>query len=261
MALSRFYIDSPLSAGSLENLPDSVGHHIRKVLRLRDGDTIGLWNGDGQLRLAHLKMSDRTVAAAVASIEPGLPEPGLHISLIQGLPEGDKMDWIIEKACESGVTAIYPVQARRSVVRLSGERMAKRHAHWQRVAIAACSQCGRTRLPVIHPLTDAESAFQNSRSNDPQALPWLLSPAADRSACEALRLYLKHRDANEPSASPPALLMAVGPEGGWDDKELQLAGATGFQAVSLGALTLRTETAGLFASAQALAWQQAWQKR
>jgi 16S rRNA (uracil1498-N3)-methyltransferase len=258
--MHRFFVPADLTPGTECHLPADVSHHIRKVLRLRDGEPIALWNGDGQLRLARLTHKEAGLHARVESTEPVQAPEALKITLMQGLPEGDKMDWIVEKACEIGVCALWPVQAHRSVVRLHGERLIKRQAHWQRVAIAACSQSGRTWLPTLYPVCDSQQAFGTLAQTTKGALLWCLSPSGVESAVDAFREFVEARQRKTSQAdehadpAPPHLILAVGPEGGWDDKEEGAAKSAGFGLICLGQRVLRTETAGLYASAQAQAW-------
>jgi 16S rRNA (uracil1498-N3)-methyltransferase len=158
-------------------------------------------------------------------------EPALRLGLAQGLPEADKMDWIIQKAVELGVAWIQPLVCDRSVVRLSAERAARREAHWQRVVLAACEQSGRNRVPQLRP-TLPFMAWIAAPAAGPR---WMLSPGAQPIARHA------------PPASPLELL--VGPEGGLSERERDLAGSQGCESVALGPRILRTETAPIAALA------------
>jgi 16S rRNA (uracil1498-N3)-methyltransferase len=151
---------------------------------------------------------------------------------VQGLPEADKMDWILQKSVELGVAWVQPVVCERSVVRLSGERAARREAHWQRVVVAACEQCGRNRVPELRPTL----AFRDWAAQPSQAGRWMLAPGAAESLA-----------ARPPPAGPVELL--VGPEGGLSERELDIAATIGFAALSLGPRVLRAETAPLAALA------------
>lgn len=248
----RFYISDPLPPGSTQTLPGPVAHHIRKVLRLRDGETVHLWNGDGAYREATLNLRADGVIATVGMALPTQAASTPRITLVQALPEGDKMDWIIEKACETGVERIVPVQARRSVVRLSAERAAKRFEHWTRVAIAACSQCGRARLPQIDAVSTPLSAFEAVAAG--HALSLFLSPAAELSAGTAVQQQLARQTHSGDAEPGDGIALAIGPEGGWDPAEEADALRAGLTAVKLAGHTLRTETAGLYVVAQIRAW-------
>lgn len=241
MATPRFYVPQPLSAGALPLLPDDVAHHAIRVLRLEPGAPILLFNGEGGVYQAALQVQGKQAYAAISAFDPAEAELAGHLTLVQGIAAGDKMDWIIEKAVELGAAAVVPIAARRSVLRLSGSRLEKRVQHWRRIARAACEQCGRNRLPHIA---------------EPMPLGlWLERPPADSS----LRL-LCHPEAEPTLAAalagqPPASLqLLVGPEGGWADEELELADRHGARRVRFGPRVLRTETAGvaLIAAATAL---------
>jgi 16S rRNA (uracil1498-N3)-methyltransferase len=159
-------------------------------------------------------------------------ESPLAVTLIQAVQAGEKMDFTIQKAVELGVSQIVPVDSRRSVTRLSGERAGRRVAHWQGVAASACEQCGRNQVPQVAPLEKLES--------------WLARPADG-----ALRLMLAP-DAEHALADlqpVPNVQMLIGAEGGLDPQEVQAARQVGFQAVRLGPRVLRTETAALAALA------------
>lgn len=231
MPAPRFYCDVPLTAGARVALPDALAHHALRVLRLRAGETIALFNGQGGEYPAVLEIDGKAGYAQLGDFDPREAELAGRITLVQGLPSGDKMDWVVEKAVELGAARVSPIAAQRSVLQLSGPRLEKRVAHWQRIAQSAAEQCGRNRLMAVDaPQTLAE---------------WLAEPA------DGLRL-LCHPEAAEDlagmlRAAPglPALTLLVGPEGGWSDKELDLARQAGVQAVRFGPRVLRTETAGL----------------
>ncbi len=236
--IARFHCPLPLAPGAHVELPDEAAHHAIKVLRLTAGDVVSLFDGRGGEWLGRLGRAGKTVTVQLEGFEDADREAPLAVTLVQGLPAADKMDWIIQKGVELGVAAFRPVAARRSVIRLSGERMARRVAHWQAVAIAACEQCGRNRVPEVAALVDlpqflGEPAAQNE-------LRLVLAPGAGLRLAELPR-----------PAGPVALL--IGPEGGFEEGELAAAKFAGFQAVALGPRVLRTETAGLAALAALMA--------
>ncbi|AKQ54820.1 16S rRNA (uracil(1498)-N(3))-methyltransferase [Bordetella hinzii] len=231
MSLPRFYCDTPLAAGQRLPLPDALAHHAIRVLRLRDGADIVLFDGRGGEYPARLEIEGRT---GHAQLGPHLAReaelPG-RIVLVQGLPSGDKMDWIVEKAVELGAAAVVPIAAQRSVLQLSGPRLEKRLAHWRRVAQSAAEQCGRNRLTEV-------AAPQTLRD-------WLARPA------EGLRLMCHPQAADDlpgwlaRQSAPAALTLMVGPEGGWSEEEIAAARTAGVASLRLGPRVLRTETAGL----------------
>jgi 16S rRNA (uracil1498-N3)-methyltransferase len=215
-------------------LPDAVAHHALKVLRLRVGDELVLFDGGGGEYPGCVTEAARRLVVMLGEWRDVDCEPPLAMTLAQALPSGDKMDLVVQKAVELGVSAIQPLQAKRSVVRLSGERLEKRGAHWQQVALAACEQSGRNRLPQVRPLVD---------------LPhWLAQPAATGE----LRLLLSpHQGVRLAEVPRPmaGVTLLVGPEGGLESAEEEMARSVGFVPVRLGPRVLRTETAGLAALA------------
>jgi len=236
MRLSRFFIDTPLSLGEHE-LPEAQAHYIARVLRMAEGDALQVFDGSGQeFRGILVEVGKKRVRISLDESFAGQPESPLRIHLGQGLSRGERMDWAIQKATELGVDQITPIFSERCEVRLKDERADKRLLHWRQVAISACEQCGRSKVPVIHPpllLAD-----------------WLKQTAAD------LKLVL-HPVAQplESHARPETLAFLIGPEGGLSDAEVEQAQGTGFLPARLGPRVLRTETAPVVALAVA---QQLW---
>lgn len=232
--MPRFYCPQPLAAEMLADLPEAVAHHLH-VLRLQPGSELTLFNGEGgQYRAVLEESGKRRAVARVTAFEPVEVETPYPVTLAQGLPEGSKMDWIIEKAVELGVAAICPLAAARSVVKLSGERAEKRHAHWQGVIVAASEQCGRNRLAQLAPVADYAS--------------WLATPATSP------RILLSPRATQSlagwaSSNTPQPVTLVIGPEGGFAPHEEQAAVDGGALMLSIGPRVLRTETAGLAALA------------
>ncbi len=227
---SRFYTPIPLAPGASVDLSPEAAHHAARVLRLSEGDEIRLFNGRGGEWTAHIVRLKPTVHVALDYFDPDNHATDLPITLVQALPAADKMDWVLQKAVELGVSAIQPVAAKRSVVRLSGDKIERRQTHWRNVVIAACEQCGANIVPVVAPLLDL-----------PQYLAQVPAPNATRllmQPCAEMRL----RDL--PSPDGPVTIL-VGPEGGFEESEIELALFTGFKPMRFGPRVLRTETAGL----------------
>src|SRR5690606_3904088 len=183
----------------------------------------------------------------------GTELPG-RIGLVQGLPSGDKMDWIIEKAAELGVSDVFPISAERSIVQLSGGRLEKRQTHWQRIAESASEQSGRNRIMQVHPLQTLGAYLQ--QAND--TLGYLCHPEGGRSLLQALATAASagleaKAELSAPPPAPLALRLLSGPEAGWSPQELRKVQATGIETVTFGARILRTETAGLAMTAAAIA--------
>ncbi|MFZ6773283.1 16S rRNA (uracil(1498)-N(3))-methyltransferase [Undibacterium sp. SXout7W] len=232
--MPRFFCPIPLSIGLLVDLPDTVAHHVF-VLRLQIGDTVQLFNGQGGSYIASL--TDITKKRAAAEIKVFLPEEvelPYSLTLAQALPEGSKMDWIIEKAMELGVSAVQPLASQRCVVKLSPERTEKKMAHWEGVIAAAAEQCGRNRLAHLAPVLDI-SKWLGQQDIHKRIM---LSPRAN----ESLADWARHHP-------PQAVALLIGPEGGLTEEEENMASRQGVLSLSIGSRILRTETAGLAAIA------------
>jgi 16S rRNA (uracil1498-N3)-methyltransferase len=212
-----------------------LAHHLR-VRRINDSDSFSIFDGKGHTAKARLlSLSKQSGKIEITHIETDLHrESPYRIELIQGLAGGDKMDWIIEKAVETGVAKIIPVECERSVLRLHSDhkRSEKRLAHWCAIAEAACEQCDRTIIPQIGAVQDYKNAIGATNAK----IKVLLSPNTN----DSFERFL-HQQA------PEDICIAIGPEGGHSPNEEALAQQAGFQILSLGPRTLRTETAGIVA--------------
>jgi len=221
-----------LRAGGSCLLPEDSAHHAVHVMRLREGDEATLFNGRGGEYAARVASIQRLrVSFDVLQHHAIERESPLRMVLVQGVSSSDRMDYTVRKAVELGVAAIYPVLATRSVARPKGERADNRRAHWQKVAISACEQCGRNRIPTVHPLVDAErySGGEGSRI--------LLSPAAELTFSQACK------------AGNGPFTIAAGPEAGFSAEEVRAFLNAGYVPARIGPRVLRTETAGLAALA------------
>lgn len=229
----RLHADLDLTEGAALALPGSVARHVQ-VLRLQPGDALTLFNGRGGEWAAHIvQIGRREVQVQVgahAGVERELP---LGVFLAVGMPANERMDTLVEKATELGVTALQPLLTARSVMRLAGERAERKVAHWQAVAISGCEQCGRNRVPRVAPIVTFSA--------------WLDALSAPQTGLEQ-RLLLSLGSGTTPPGLPAAGGSAVllsGPEGGLEPAEEAAARARGFTAVTLGQRVLRADTAPL----------------
>lgn len=233
MNAPRFYVPLPLAPGSRIDLPDAAAGHVARVLRMQVGDAVTLFDGAGGEHAGTLlRVARNGVTVQVAEWNAVDRESPLDVTLIQALATGDKMDWIVQKAVELGVTRICPVVMRRSVLRLEGERAEKRVAHWQAIAAGACEQSGRNRVPKIEAVAPMAKFF-----DPPPALSGIALLPGEGTPLPKL----------EPPGGPVAL--AVGPEGGYADEEIAILRRAQFRFVTIGPRVLRTETAGMAALA------------
>lgn len=235
MRLTRSHVDLPLSAGAELVLPEDTANHLLRVLRLGEGDACVLFNGDGHDYPATITLAAKREARvrldAPVAVHTESPRP---LILLQGIARGEKMDLILQKATELGITAIAPVNAERTEVKLDAQRMEKRVAHWHSVIVSACEQSGRARVPSL-------------------SSPKSLADAAAATPANALKLTLdpqgEHRLSTLAAAADTPIVVAIGPEGGWSPRDRETLAAAGFQGLQLGPRILRTETAGLAAIA------------
>lgn len=239
MVMSRFFFPETLPGGGDVRMPDALAHHATRVLRMRDGDLLTLFDGEGGEVAARLQARGKTWWAVLGETTALERESPLELMLVQSLASGDKMDWVVQKAVELGVTTIIPVESERSVAKLSGERARKRVEHWRQVAISACEQSGRNRIPEIEAVTGLRHYLAAERAPHCKLI---CAPGAQ------VRLQQMERP-----AVPVHIL--IGPEGGWSDSELAAVSVAGGVAIALGPRVLRTETAGLAAlSAMQALW-------
>jgi 16S rRNA (uracil1498-N3)-methyltransferase len=232
MAIPRFYCPGPWSAARPVDLPETVARHATSALRLREGDALILFDGNGREGSGFLQRDGKQLYATLTECRDISRESPLAITLVQGISSGDRMDYTLQKAVELGVNEIIPVFMKRSVVRLSDERLARRHAHWQAIVVAACEQCGRNDLPTVATPGD----FDRWLSAPSERLMLLLDPEAPDSL----------RTLTIPTG--PVCLLA-GPEGGFDPLERRAVMARGATGIRLGPRVLRTETAAVAALA------------
>lgn len=238
---SRFFSTDPLPRQALPirvNLAEGAAQHVR-VLRLAVGDAVTLFDGgadQGEASATILALGKKSVEVEITNWTARSVESPLSITLIQALAVGDKMDLIVQKAVELGATQIVPLRAARSTLKLDAERAEKRVAHWHGVAIAACEQCGRNRVPRVAPVCSLDAALAVAKAANARIA--LLHPEGGVS--------LAHWAAAAPGQ---ALAIMVGPEGGFTEQEIAQALALGASLVTFGPRVMRTETAGLAAIA------------
>ncbi|BCT11949.1 TPA: 16S rRNA (uracil(1498)-N(3))-methyltransferase [Neisseria meningitidis] len=231
--MPRFHLPENLSVGQTVALPDNIVRHLN-VLRVRPNENITLFDGKGKAHAARLTVLEkRRAEAEILHEETADAESPLNITLIQSISSGDRMDFTLQKSVELGVTAIQPVISERCIVRLDGERAAKRLARWQEIVISACEQSGRNTVPPVLPIIGYREALDKM-------------PSESTKLIMSINRARKLGDIRQPSG---AIVFMVGPEGGWTEQEEQQAFEAGFQAVTLGKRILRTETAPLAALA------------
>lgn len=226
MATPRIYSPQPLAAGQTLELDDAAARHVGLVLRMKAGQPLTLFNGEGGCFSATIaEASKRSVTVSLDTFHPDEKESPLHVHLAQSVSKGDRMEYAIQKATELGISEITPIYTEHGDVRLKGERATKKQQHWQQVAISACEQCQRNRVPVVHAPVSLKD--------------WLAATQAD------LKLVLHHRTERQLSGydQPETVALLIGPEGGLSAAEIAQAEAAGFNPLALGPRVLRTETA------------------
>jgi len=235
--MTRIHVPGPIEAGRECTLGASQSHHLVNVLRLKPGDALVLFDGAGaEYAASVLRAGRRSVTVAVRERRTVSRESPLAVTLAQAISSGERMDYTIQKAVELGAAAIQPLAASRSIVRLSAERAGRRAAHWQAVAVAACEQCGRNRVPPVAPVLPLDRWLARLPAAGDSDRRILLTPRADQ----------RLRQLEPPRGS--AILLA-GPEGGYTQEEEAAARRAGFVPVSFGPRVLRTETAAVAALA------------
>lgn len=234
MRVNRVHVELPLKVGERLTLPEAAANHLVRVLRLREGDRCVLFNGDGyDCDAVLVSAGKRDSIVEIVERRTIDNDSPLRITLLQGIARGEKMDLILQKATELGAARIVPVFADRTEVRLDGDRLLKRAAHWRSVVVSACEQSWRTRLPDI----DAPCELRAAATCCDASLRLLLDPEGE------------HSLSTLPAIADAQLVIAIGPEGGWSPRDRDILRAAGFTGLRLGPRILRTETAGLAAIA------------
>lgn len=231
MRVTRVYVEAPLLPGQRQQVAGSAANHIARVLRLEVGDVLTLFDGRGGEYAGSIDAIGRGVVSIEVHEHRQLErESPLDLTLAQGISRGERMDWVVQKATELGVSRIIPLLTGRTVVQLDAGQARKKLEHWRAIAVAACEQSGRNRVPEI---------------SRPFSLSGFL-PAASVGTRLLLSPRANQRLAEIPSAVPPVTVL-IGPEGGLSEDEQQGAQAAGFTPVRLGPRVLRTETAAMAA--------------
>lgn len=232
MRITRIHTPGPLTLNAEIPLPSAGAYHAARVLRLRAGAALAVFDGEGsEFHAEIVRVDGNDVVVRIGARIANAPEPPLKITLVQGVSRGERMDWTLQKATELGVAVIAPVITARSVVRLDGKQAAKKREHWRGIAIGACEQCGRSTLPdVREPISLTEYLHTQSK----EGVRLVLSPTGPASLAGLASMSAK-------------VELLIGPEGGLDDDEIERAQHSGFVPVRLGPRILRTETAAVTA--------------
>jgi 16S rRNA (uracil1498-N3)-methyltransferase len=237
MRLTRVFVEAPVAVGKRLVVEGSAANHIMRVLRLRSGEALTVFDGSGGEFGARIEEFRRdSVVVAVEDHRLLERESPLRLTLAQGISRGERMDWVIQKATELGTSRIVPLFTKRSMVRLDEKQADRKLQHWRAVAIAACEQCGRNRIPELAAPVDFFDVLPAEASG---ATRLLLSPTGD------LRIEDLGQDVRQGASK--GITVLIGPEGGLEDVEQEAALAAGFKAVRLGPRVLRTETAAIAA--------------
>lgn len=238
MRTTRLYIPDSINANMINSVDAPVltlgaddSRYLIKVMRYTTGDQVELFNGDGNNYTATIVSAGKATQLKLDSVKPNDNESPLKLTLVQSLAKGTKLDLIVQKATELGVQRISPVSSERTVLQVDAKRAEKKTEHWNKIARSACSQCNRSIVPVIDPVTDLKS--------------WLEQHKNEHSI-----LVHPHSESTFKNLKPVAALnILVGPEGGFSEPELRLAADSGVKSVRCGPRVLRTETAGFTAIA------------
>jgi 16S rRNA (uracil1498-N3)-methyltransferase len=229
MRLTRVYVDTPLATGARCEIDRNAANHITRVLRLRNGDEITVFDGRGGEYAARIdSIRKDKVLVDVRDQRVLTRESSLHLTLAQGVSRGERMDLVIQKATELGVSRIVPLLTERTVVKLDADQAERKMQHWQGIVIAACEQCGRNTLPKLGEPTHLREFVRES-----EGTRLLLSPEGS----------LRIREI----AVATDVTVLIGPEGGLTEGEQDAAVKAGFERVRLGPRILRTETAAIAA--------------
>jgi 16S rRNA (uracil1498-N3)-methyltransferase len=248
MRLTRVYVDEALIPGNSLELSRDSAAHVAKVLRARSGDELVLFNGDGQEFTGVIEaVRGSRVTASIGAARTVDRESPIKIALVQCVPRGDRMDFIVQKSTELGVARIVPVLSQRSVVKLDDSQAASKQAHWHAVAVSACEQCGRNRLPGVEAPQPLLNFLGSLPARESSALRLVLEPDRDNGPRCASRV--------DAGVAPITHIdIAIGPEGGFTAEELEALELSHYVRVGLGPRVLRTETAAIAALVMLQCW-------
>ncbi len=231
--MSRFFVKSSMIDGSEITLSEEDSVHLARVLRAGTGEMITVCDENGTEYEAEIfSISKREVKAKITDYKKSATEPKIEVTIFQGLPKGSKMELIIQKCVEIGVSRIVPVETARAVVKLNGEKSAEKTKRWNKIAEEAAKQSGRGKIPKVEIPVSFKEAVGKASEFDMAIIPYEQHQNAD------IKSYLR-------SKSPGNIAVYIGPEGGFEEEEIKLAKDCGIYAVSLGKRILRTETAPL----------------
>lgn len=234
MSLPRFFYDHDLPLTHTVTLNKELAHYMQRVLRLSDQSLVILFNGKGGEYQAQLHYEGKTVKAHIQQFDSVERELPWSISVAQGLATGEKMDWICEKSVEMGATALIPIAAKHSTLKLVGDRLDKRLTHWQRIAQAASEQCGRNHILQVQSL---QTMAQLTTQSNKEVLFIFCDPDAEQDFPEALQKAAQKNQSH--------WVLLIGPEGGWSEQEKKMALSAGAISMRFGTRVLRTETAAI----------------
>ncbi|MFT5719124.1 MAG: 16S rRNA (uracil1498-N3)-methyltransferase [Oleiphilaceae bacterium] len=228
MRIPKIYTEARLSENTELTLHEQEAQHIVKVLRMKEGESLRLFNGSGEFYPATIiQTNKKSVVIKTSQAEKALSESTLHTHLGQVMSRGDRMDYVIQKSTELGINEITPLTSERCELKLNADRAEKRIKHWQQVAISAAEQCGRACVPKIHPILSVNEWVQQNKA-------------------QGLSLVLHHRDTQNLGAiqtTPSHVNLLIGPEGGLSEAEIKLATEATFIPSTFGPRVMRTETA------------------
>lgn len=231
--MSKFFVDESAIHGDTITITGDDVNHIRKVLRLRTGEIITVCDGKGMDYSAKIEqLESQYVSAKVVSVQESGTEPPIEVVLFQGLPKSDKMDYIIQKTIELGISKIIPVITERTVVKIDNKKDAEnKRVRWQRISLEAAKQCNRGIVPVVETPVSFEKALELSKEYELCMIPY------EKERNNKLKGLVK--------AGRRKIAVFIGPEGGFSQEEIERAEKQDVKPVTLGTRILRTETAGI----------------